>query len=53
MKTGAGKSTLLEAIKERFGDAVVVVPEPVSVWTDVDGHYLLGEYYKNQQVTKF
>ena len=46
---GAGKSTLLESIKRHFGDAVVVVPEPVGVWTDVDGHNLLSRYYGDQE----
>jgi deoxyadenosine/deoxycytidine kinase len=45
---GAGKSTLLDAIAAHFGDAVVVVPEPVGVWTDVDGLNLLSEYYADQ-----
>ena len=47
---GAGKSTLLDAVKAHFGDAVVIVHEPVGVWTDVDGHNLLGAYYKDQKV---
>lgn len=46
---GAGKSTLLEQVKAHFGDAVVVVHEPVDVWTDVDGHNLLERYYKDQR----
>lgn len=50
---GAGKSTLLTAIQERFGDEVIVVQEPVGVWTDVDGHNLLSEYYKDQKRWSF
>lgn len=45
---GAGKSTLLDAVKAHFGDSVIIVHEPVGVWTNLEGHNLLGEYYKNQ-----
>jgi hypothetical protein len=47
---GAGKSTLLDAVQQHFGASVVVVPEPVGLWSNVDGHNLLGEYYKDQKV---
>jgi deoxyadenosine/deoxycytidine kinase len=47
---GAGKSTLLDAVKSHFGDSVIIVHEPVGIWTNLEGHNLLGEYYKNQKV---
>jgi len=40
---GSGKTTMLEVISELKQNDVLVVPEPVSEWQDVNGTDLLGE----------
>lgn len=49
---GAGKSTLLERMQDRLRNLgitrLVVVPEPLDLWTDCDGHNLLDLFYKDQ-----
>jgi len=49
---GAGKSTLLEALDAR--DDIVVVREPVDVWTQQRGNEtLLSRYYSDQKSNAF
>ena len=50
---GAGKSTMLERIvpllRVRGLRNVIVVPEPLDLWTDVGGTNLLQLFYENQK----
>lgn len=48
---GAGKSTLLRQLKDRLGDAVVVVQEPVDRWESCEGHNLLAAFYADPERT--
>ena len=42
---GSGKSTFLEHFRQRRGQDVEVLSEPVSKWQDVKGHNLLRLMY--------
>jgi len=49
---GAGKSTLLERVRSRLlwrglPGPLVVVPEPIDAWRDVDGHNVLEAFYND------
>lgn len=50
---GAGKSTLIATMEQRLRaagiDNLVVVPEPLERWTDVDGTNLLELFYEDPQ----
>lgn len=45
---GVGKTTLLARIEARLRNVpgtLIIVPEPVDTWRDVDGHNVLGAFY--------
>jgi len=50
---GAGKSTLIERMESRLRalgvTRLVVVPEPIDMWTDCDGSNLLELFYSDQR----
>ncbi len=53
---GTGKSTLLSHLRDRYGDQVVFLDEPVSIWDgirDEEGVPILIRYYQNTKQYAF
>ncbi|EGR30336.1 hypothetical protein IMG5_134510 [Ichthyophthirius multifiliis] len=50
---GAGKSTLLEKLKENQNAQINVVPEPVHIYTNYNGHNYLQYFYDNPRKWTF
>ena len=46
---GGGKTTFLTLLKEKYGNKLHIVKEPVDEWQDVNGMNLLDLFYKDQK----